>query len=340
MLTGALVAGLGAYAAAAPKIAFDSETFEWGTAYQGSKVTHTFKFRNEGDETLRISEVKSSCGCTVPKDWPESVEPGKGGEITATFDTGRRKGRNQTSISVNSNDPERAGVRLIMQGNIEDFIEFRPIQGVSFDGIEMNTGAERTVEFYPTGEHKFEVKEIKNGNDDISVTYEKSRNESGVAGYRLIVTLREKALPGALQDYVRINGILNGSEELEVGFPVRGRVLGKISVSPERLFFRRAGVSPESAEILLSRVDGQPLKVRKIRSDRSEIKGEIIGEGDGKTVRIRFTADFGPSTQNRGLLAGNIRILTDSDDQKEVALPYFANFPQVMKIETGQGQPK
>lgn len=64
---------------------FDSETFNFGKIPQGTPVTHDFKFTNTGSEPLIISEVKSSCGCTVPTYPKTPVKPGEAGTISVTY---------------------------------------------------------------------------------------------------------------------------------------------------------------------------------------------------------------------------------------------------------------
>ena len=48
-------------------ITFEHLEFDFGTIEQGEKVTHTFKFKNTGTESLLIFEARGSCGCTVPE---------------------------------------------------------------------------------------------------------------------------------------------------------------------------------------------------------------------------------------------------------------------------------
>jgi len=44
---------------AAPQIQFDHITFDFGRVIQGQKVSHVFEFKNIGDETLNIKNVKA-----------------------------------------------------------------------------------------------------------------------------------------------------------------------------------------------------------------------------------------------------------------------------------------
>ncbi|MDX1761377.1 MAG: DUF1573 domain-containing protein, partial [Christiangramia sp.] len=49
------------------KMEFKSETIDYGEIKKGSDGVRVFEFTNTGDAPLVIEDVKSSCGCTVPK---------------------------------------------------------------------------------------------------------------------------------------------------------------------------------------------------------------------------------------------------------------------------------
>ncbi len=68
-------------------IKFDSDVFDFGEVMEGERVTHVFKFTNDGKEPLVISNAKGSCGCTVP-DWSKNpIAPGEKGEIRVEYDS-------------------------------------------------------------------------------------------------------------------------------------------------------------------------------------------------------------------------------------------------------------
>ena len=49
------------------KIEFKTETIDYGEIEKGRDGVRVFEFKNTGDAPLVISDVKSSCGCTIPK---------------------------------------------------------------------------------------------------------------------------------------------------------------------------------------------------------------------------------------------------------------------------------
>ena len=64
---------------------FEKETQDFGKIPQGKPVSFDFKFTNVGDEPLIISNVESTCGCTVPKYTSTPVKKGEVGVISVTY---------------------------------------------------------------------------------------------------------------------------------------------------------------------------------------------------------------------------------------------------------------
>jgi len=86
-----------------PVISFVEKEFNFGTVIQGEKVIHNFVFENTGDGNLIISNVKASCGCTVPKWTKEPIKPGEKGNIEIKFDSSNRDGKQTKTAKVYTN---------------------------------------------------------------------------------------------------------------------------------------------------------------------------------------------------------------------------------------------
>lgn len=97
-------------------IVFDKIVHDYGTIVQNADGNSEFTFTNKGKEPLILSNVRSSCGCTVPI-WPkEPIAPGKSGTIKVKYDT-NRVGPINKSITVTSNAVNNSVV-LKIQGNV------------------------------------------------------------------------------------------------------------------------------------------------------------------------------------------------------------------------------
>lgn len=85
-------------------IEFEEPEFNFGTVVDGEMVKHTFKFTNTGDKSLVLFDVKTTCGCTVPENWPKHpISPGDGGEIEVIFNSNKKVGSVHKSIRVEAN---------------------------------------------------------------------------------------------------------------------------------------------------------------------------------------------------------------------------------------------
>ena len=69
------------------KIEFKTDVIDYGTIEKGSDGVRVFEFTNTGNAPLIISNVKSTCGCTVPKKPEGPIMPGETGEIQVKYDT-------------------------------------------------------------------------------------------------------------------------------------------------------------------------------------------------------------------------------------------------------------
>ena len=89
ILAGLFILSLLAPAAGAgtPKIKFKETAWNFGKIKQGEVATHEFVFANEGDDTLTIEKVSTSCGCTAALVSDRSIPPGKSGKIEVKFDS-------------------------------------------------------------------------------------------------------------------------------------------------------------------------------------------------------------------------------------------------------------
>ncbi len=118
-LTLIVIVGLGVTLVAAPKIQVDHPVYDFGEVLEGFPVTHTFVLSNLGDETLTISRVWASCGCTTTALAKTSLAPGESVDLDAILNTAELSGdiRNK-SIYIESNDPVNPTLTLRIIGSV------------------------------------------------------------------------------------------------------------------------------------------------------------------------------------------------------------------------------
>jgi hypothetical protein len=85
-----------------PVFEFDSEVIDYGEIAHNSDGNRVFKFKNTGKSPLIITQVKGSCGCTVPTKPEEPIMPGAMGEIKVKYAT-NRIGPFSKTVTITSN---------------------------------------------------------------------------------------------------------------------------------------------------------------------------------------------------------------------------------------------
>lgn len=100
------------------KIEFKTDTIDYGTIEKGADGVRVFEFTNTGSAPLIISDVKSTCGCTVPKKPEGPIMPGQTGEISVKYDTNRVNPIRKT-ITVTSN-ADTPTIALKIKGEVVD----------------------------------------------------------------------------------------------------------------------------------------------------------------------------------------------------------------------------
>jgi hypothetical protein len=84
---------------------FESDVIDYGTINQNSDGVRAFKFKNVGTAPIVISQVKGSCGCTVPTKPDGAILPGETAEIGVRYATDR-VGAFSKTVTVTSNASE------------------------------------------------------------------------------------------------------------------------------------------------------------------------------------------------------------------------------------------
>lgn len=96
-----------------PVLEFDKKEHDFGEIEAKTQVETVFKYKNAGEAPLVITDIKSTCGCTVPKDWSrEPLAPGEEGQFTVKFNgSGTNKVSKTINITANT-ESGRESVRI------------------------------------------------------------------------------------------------------------------------------------------------------------------------------------------------------------------------------------
>lgn len=133
------------------------------------EITATYRVSNSGDATVRISRIKTSCGCTGSVIDRKILEPGESTEIKATFNKGRRQGLNQNRLEVFIDGQRDAVAMLRMSVNIPKLID--PVPQIVFWSAT-NAKTARTVTVTLDKRYVRQIDDIDYNRERLDITVE------------------------------------------------------------------------------------------------------------------------------------------------------------------------
>jgi hypothetical protein len=120
-----------AFAEMGPKIHIPEQAYHFGKMLQGDIISHTFSFRNVGDEILTIYISEGSISCCGERVSQKLLMPGEGGQIEIKFysdmDLDEFYGEQNQRIIIFSNDPDSPREEISATVHIKRLWSYEPV---------------------------------------------------------------------------------------------------------------------------------------------------------------------------------------------------------------------
>jgi hypothetical protein len=102
----------------APRVAFASKVFNFGSIPEETRRAVQMPFVNLGRSDLIIRRVHATCGCTTADERPDTVAPSERGVVTVVFNSANFEGEVTKPVTVITNDPHQPVTRLFIEGTV------------------------------------------------------------------------------------------------------------------------------------------------------------------------------------------------------------------------------
>lgn len=100
------------------KITLEETDFNFGEVTEGAEVKHIYKFKNTGNQPLLISDIRTTCGCTVPEWNHNPIASGAEDKINVKFDTNGKQEMQTKKITIIANTFP-AETEIILRGYVK-----------------------------------------------------------------------------------------------------------------------------------------------------------------------------------------------------------------------------
>ena len=109
-----------------PKIKVESALYDFGEVGGKTVSICHFKFTNIGEDTLIISDIRSTCGCSVPSLPKKEYAPGESGSVEVRFTAPGVEGDVVKHLYIQSNDRQNPEAELIVKAKVVTRVKFEP----------------------------------------------------------------------------------------------------------------------------------------------------------------------------------------------------------------------
>ena len=178
--------------------------FDFGDLYFGA-AKKVLMIRNDGTDTLIVSNISASCGCTGTLMSNDHILPGDSGALSIMFHTRNLAGHAEKAVTLDSNDPDHKHVRIIFTANVIGVLDVVP--DYLYFQTNRDSIATQTVTIKNRGTESFNITSTTTTLDNVGLKLSDSRLRPGQEA-TLTVTLTPKSA-----------GTLKGNIEIDTDHP-------------------------------------------------------------------------------------------------------------------------
>lgn len=313
---------------AAGELSLNVESHDFGTIDDTTPQRVDIGFKNTGTGILTVTHVSATCGCTVPQLTKTTYAPGETGTINVSFNPHNKRGQQQQTVTINSNDPKNPTKQVIIKSNVNPLVSMDP-QVIQFGQVPKGKGAKQIVkvtgripDFSATGVTTSNVQLIDA--KILGTNPGKTDDGSQATISEIEVSLLPSAPVGQVQGTATIrttdaNRILN--------LTILGEVTGDVQAVPPRasLGALEQG-APINLQIRLTSRSGANFKILKAEEVSTDAMTKLslkVVQDDPEKLNSYTLLVTGTAPSAPGSLKGDIVLTTDIVGEEQVKLPYF-----------------
>lgn len=307
---------------AQPRIEVVPEHLDFGDLQGWETRDAEVIIRNVGDQVLRIRQIESTCGCTVPELEVKQIAPGAETVMHVHFNSKTFQGPQHRYLHIYSNDPLRGSYDFLVTADIKVPLYMTPSTSMlRFPTVKVGDTETMTYTFRTEDVPSLEITprdwpaswldiEVKPGpTPQIAEVEFAIRPDGPVGRYREVVRLATNvpAVPTVnLEVDVRlVADLVLGMERVNLGRVQPGQEL----TTRVRVTAHDRGTS---FELTGAEIDIPGLRAR-VENSASGAFAVIVGEA--------MAGDHPQAAENRGRIQGTLRIFSDLASTPELQVP-------------------
>ncbi len=267
---------------AAPGIAFEKVTHNFGDVGPGTNHLCEFRFTNTGNGVLKIGEVSKTCGCTPFSLDKTEYAPGESGTLRVRYYAEPPYGNTKKQLFVHSNDRRNPKIALNIEARIAAKVGFEP-KALRLSLKHQNAGCPQ-ITLSSLDNQPFSIRSFKSTSNFITAAY----NPSAMATSFVLQPM---------VDMAKLEQTLNGRIEIELTHPecrtvtISVNALPRFNISPRPIVIRDARAkSAVTKKVRIQNNYKDAFELESVHSKKGIVK--ILGSqklNDGYELELSIT---------------------------------------------------
>ncbi len=319
-----------------PKAVVEGDpVYRFETKAQRTKFDKEWIIKNVGQAPLTLSLEAPPCSCTVAnfqgKDGKSkvseiSVAPGDQVPIHFTWDTRTYTGHYEKPAILLTNDPEHPKFKFVAEGEVQPAVVVYPDPTITF--LEVSTDEEThrgTVAIFSPDRPDLKLTSVTSSKPGIVVadwkplTTEECATLKVKAGFMVTVNVNRGLALGAFHEELTVT--TDHPKQAEVKLTVAGKVVGPITIVPERLRMLDVVSSTGAKKEITLLVRGKNEVKFEVAKAPEKLKVEILaGDVLPKVRKYKLIVTLPPGTP-AGTIEDEIVLKTNHPLAGEVRVP-------------------
>ena len=277
LLHGSAVGLLAQDNAWALKMFSEQQKIDFGRVARGSDARYPLKITNIYKETVHISSVRTTCGCSAATPSKSTLASRETAIVEVTMDTRKFQRQKNSNVIVTFDAPLFAEVRIPISAYIRTDVVLTP-GAANFGAVEHGQSAQQSLEIAYAGRNDWQIREVKTNSEHLTAEVTETARGNGRVNYTLQVSLRPDAPVGVLNQQILL---VTDDADPYVPVLVTARVEADIMLTaPDSLGTLRPGEEKTFNVVLRGR---RPFAVEKIEC-----------ESDMEAFKVRLTKEARP----------------------------------------------
>ncbi len=289
---------------------FDGHTRDFGSVPRGPTLSHAFHITNKTAQSVHIAGVRVSCGCVTAWAQKNDLAPGETSAVMAEMDTRRFSGHKAVTIYVQFDRPAWEEVRLQVQANGRDDVNFSP-EAFAFGSSRKGQSPSASVNMSLYGSANWRITDIRSDSNFVLTSIQETRRTANDATYQVTAQVRGDCPVGRWYTDVWVS--TNNPATPRIRVPLTIEIEPSLSVSPAVADLGQVKAGEETEKKVIVR-GGKPFRISSIQGgdDHLTVKDNTEGSKPVHVLTVKFKAN------QSGGLKRTVRIVTDLADEGSV----------------------